>query len=277
MALGSPLNSGWLARYLVASEAMTPTASPPRKVNGRLENRPMATAPKAWTTSSVRRAASRPRTGAMRMPDAAAKVAPMTHAAVRTRVGSVPTMSSSVGLSTTARIVTPSRLRRRNSHSPPAATIEKSTLISWASVIWTPATAKEFWGRNSGKLLVCGAKADVEEALDGQQEADGADDPGDRSGSGQAAHDPLEDDAHDRAEEADAEQGRERPGEAVLHMQGVECVGGGRGHGTVGEVEDARGPVGQHQAEAGQAVERTAGETDDDERQDLSHYPKHLI
>ena len=93
---------------------------------------PMAQAPKAWTTRKVRRVASRPRVGASRMPDSAAKTDPMDQAVNRTRPGLSADRATSVGLSTTARMATPSRWRRKKAYRPKALTVARANEMTWA-------------------------------------------------------------------------------------------------------------------------------------------------
>ena len=86
---------------------------PPTKVSGMLEKAPTAAAPNACTTRNVRPTALRPISGATRTPERAANVEPMTQEARRTRCGSVPCMARRSGSSTTPRIATPVRVKRK--------------------------------------------------------------------------------------------------------------------------------------------------------------------
>ena len=61
-------------------------------------NRPMAAAPNACTTSRVRRAASRPSDGAIRIPVRAANIDPISQEARRTRMALVPLRSTRFGI-----------------------------------------------------------------------------------------------------------------------------------------------------------------------------------
>ena len=117
---------------------------------GRLENRPMAQAPKACTIKRVSRKASTPSDGAMRMPETAARDEPMTHEAVRTRVGLSPVRASRAGSSTTARMAAPSRVRRKNTYSRAVSPTPQATVMIWAYSTPTPATSTLPAGRNCG-------------------------------------------------------------------------------------------------------------------------------
>ena len=66
----------------------------------------------------------------------------------------------------------------------------------------------------------------------------------------------------------------ERPRHAVLDVQRVEEVRRDRGQRAVGEVEDARGLVGQHQADAGEAVDGPGDQSEDHERQQRGCLPR---
>ena len=104
-----------------------------------------------------------------------------------------------------------------------------------------------------------------------QQQPDGGDDPEGGGGAGQPAADQLQGHAHRWAEQEHAHRHGQGPRHSVLVVQLVEEVGTGRGDGAVGEVEDARRPVGQHQPDTGQAVDGAGGEADDDEGEEGVH------
>src|ERR1700722_2093471 len=110
-----PLSHETLLTYFVDTSPMTPINSPPPNVRGRLVNAPMAAAPNE-EMMMVRKspAESSAKIGPKKMPDTAAKHDPMIHAQRRTMFGLVPMTSSRGGLSTTARIWTPMRARRKN-------------------------------------------------------------------------------------------------------------------------------------------------------------------
>ena len=57
----------------------------------------------------------------------------------------------------------------------------------------------------------------------------------------------------------------------MLGVQEVEDEHRQGGDGPVGEIEDPRRLVGQHQADARQAVDRSGGNADDDERKEIRH------
>ena len=110
---GRPTRDGACVTYLVEIAARIPIMRPPAYVSGRLEKYPIAAAPKACTTKSVRTDASRLILGASRIPDRAANVVPITQAHRRTRAGFSPVMEMRFGSSTTARIATPMRTNRK--------------------------------------------------------------------------------------------------------------------------------------------------------------------
>ena len=104
---------------------------------------------------------------------------------------------------------------------------------------------------------------------DDQQDADRRDDlhrgalPLDR------ARQQLEQQPLDRGQHADRQQRRDRPRQAVRRVQPVEDEHADRGHRAVREVEDPRRLVGEDQPGAGQAVHRSADESDDQEREQI--------
>ena len=91
-----------------------PISSPPRNVSGMLEKPPMAAAPTAWRTRNVRTMAFSPSTGRISTPVSAANVHPIIDAVRRTDRALVPCSPTSSVSSTTERIATPVRDRRKN-------------------------------------------------------------------------------------------------------------------------------------------------------------------
>src|ERR1700751_944880 len=102
-----------VVNHFVHSAERTPIPRPPANVTGMFVKPPIAAAPNAETTSSVSWPGPSSSTGANSPPAAAASVIPMIHASRRVYVGLVPAMSSSSGLSTTARIALPWRATRK--------------------------------------------------------------------------------------------------------------------------------------------------------------------
>ncbi len=83
------------------------------KVRGRLRSRPNMAAAMASRTNKVRVLTSRapPLIGVISTPASAASAPPMAHEMAARRSGRPPFSSSSAGLSTTARMATPVRVR----------------------------------------------------------------------------------------------------------------------------------------------------------------------
>ena len=101
---GMPLSRGTSAAYFDETEAPTPRTRPPTNVNDRLENRPTAAAPNAWTARSVSSTGSRPIVGASSTPDSSANDEPTAQARRRIASGLVPARSRRLASSTTPRI-----------------------------------------------------------------------------------------------------------------------------------------------------------------------------
>ena len=87
----------------------------------------------------------------------------------------------------------------------------------------------------------------------------------------QSPRQQLQQDPHDRAEHEHAHERGQRPRPPVLHVQPVEDEDRHRRQRAVGEVEDARCLVLQHQAGACETVDGPDRDPDDDERPDLAH------
>ena len=71
----------------------------------------------------------------MRMAARPASIDPSAHEAAVTRLGLRPFTAQSSGLSTTARMATPRRVRWNSSRSPKATPTAASTVVIWSQVI----------------------------------------------------------------------------------------------------------------------------------------------
>ncbi len=149
-----PRSTSSPANSLEISFWTTPTIRPPTKAIGMDWKRPIAAAPKACTTSSESTLTSSWKvTEAKSTPEIAANIEPMIHAVRRTFAGAVPAMSSSCGLSTTPRIATPSRERRKNRASPTAAATPMPMSMTLSQLTETLETLKACsCGRNGSKV-----------------------------------------------------------------------------------------------------------------------------
>ncbi len=150
-------------------------------------------------------------------------------------------------------------------------------MISWLYPTLTSNTVNVSVGRKSGKrMYVPGSPHDCapepEDRLDPEREPDHAGDLVLRPDLRQHPREQLEQQAHERPEHEQAEHAR-RPARTTpsLHVQPVEDVRRHRRDGAVGEVEDARRLVREHEPGAGKAVHRAGGEADDDERKKFLH------
>ena len=88
---------------------------------------------------------------------------------------------------------------------------------------------------------------------------------------GEHAGEQLEQQAHERARARARDDGGDPPVDALALPEPVEDEGGDGGDGAVGEVEDARGLVGEDEPGARQAVDGPGGQTDHDERKQIVH------
>ena len=112
----------------------------PTKVRGRLLSRPNMAAAKASMTSRVRALAlmAEPWIGVMRMPARAARKAPPAQEMVARRSGRPPLSWSRSGSSTTARMATPERVRRKSRAMPPAMAMASTKAMISCQVTLTP-------------------------------------------------------------------------------------------------------------------------------------------
>ncbi len=99
--------------YFADRAPAMPRRIPPTNDHGRLENRPMAAAPKADTTTKVIDKGSRLRFGASIRPARQVNMDPISQAHRLTRTGLSPVRASRSALSTTPRIAIPRRTRRK--------------------------------------------------------------------------------------------------------------------------------------------------------------------
>src|SRR5581483_1955517 len=87
----------------------------------------------------------------------------------------------------------------------------------------------------------------------------------------QGGGEPLQRQAEDGGDHHHADQQGDRPGEPSLMVELVEGEGPDRGQRAMGEVEDARRPVGQHEAGGRQSVDGAGRQPHDDVRQVVAH------
>ena len=85
----------------------------------------------------------------MRMAARPASIEPSAHDAAVTRFGLRPLIAQSSGLSTTARMATPSRVRRNSRRRPKATATAASTVVIWSQVI-TRSKHRDAAGRPTG-------------------------------------------------------------------------------------------------------------------------------
>jgi hypothetical protein len=88
---------------------------------------------------------------------------------------------------------------------------------------------------------------------------------------GEHAREQLEQQAHERTEHEQTQQRGDLPRHALPHVQPVEDVRRHRRDRAIGEVEDTRGLVREHEPGAREAIDRTGGEADHDEREKFLH------
>ncbi len=99
------------SRKLVWNVTVSPSRIPPMYVSGRLRRRPTMAAANALMISSVSASTWRPSSDTSRMPETAAIAEPIAHASIEAASGRAPWRPARLRLSTTARIVTPMRVR----------------------------------------------------------------------------------------------------------------------------------------------------------------------
>ena len=104
-----------------------------------------------------------------------------------------------------------------------------------------------------------------------QQEADGGHHLEGGRGPFEDPREELESEPLDGREHEEAQCRGIRPWHPVLGVEEIEDEDGHGGDGPVGEVEDPRRLVRQHQTDAGQAVDGSGSDTDHDERKKLRH------
>src|SRR5581483_144419 len=90
-------------------------------------------------------------------------------------------------------------------------------------------------------------------------------------GPGQVTGQPGQQGPADDANSRHGDHEGDRPRKPVDGPEFVESEGADGGDGAVGEVEDAGRPVGEHEADPGQPVDRAARQSDDDEGEEVFH------
>ena len=150
------------------------------------------------------------------------------------------------------------------------ATTEMIITVIWSKPMLTPRTGR-CWCRGTAGKSVLVAVPDLPQADHDEQQARRWRPPS-RWPWRSRASGPTN--SRTRPSSGPTRRGRgppQGPRHPVLGVQPVEDEHGEGGDGPVGEVEDPRGLVGQHQAHAGQAVDRSGGDADDDERKEVLH------
>jgi len=99
------------SRKLVWNVTASPRRIAPRKVRGRLRSRPTIAAANALMISRVSASTWSPSSDTSRIPDTAAIAEPIAHDSIDAASGRAPWRPARLRLSTTARIVTPMRVR----------------------------------------------------------------------------------------------------------------------------------------------------------------------
>ena len=132
-------------------------------------------------------------------------------------------------------------------------------------------------GREDGRHLAGVPPVDGHgQRLQGHKEAEGRHDVGGGGGPLETAEEETVDEhPEQRGDHQHRQRDGQRRGQAGVHPQGIEDVGGEHPHRAVGEVEHPRRGVGQHQPHRGQGVDGPGDETDDDEGQVAAHRAPH--
>ena len=265
-----------------------PSTSAPTKVSGRLRNRPNMAAAKALITSSVRSVvlSDPPLNGVMRIPASADSETPSIQLTSDVRSGRPPVSCNSGRSSTTARMATPVRVRYSRRRRPTASATATATTVTSCHSSTTP---------NSGHLV-----AGAEEGLDGvglvrlPDPVGQADDREKHRDRHHQLHDLRRvDDAGDHHlvepgaqqrrhhEEHGGQRQRSRP-RPVGHQRPVSPgvvpqvpvdIGAEHPERAVGEVEDARRGVGDHQPARGDREDRAGHEAVDEQAHALPPPP----
>ena len=149
------------------------------------------------------------------------------------------------------------------------ATTEMIITVIWSKPMLTPRNRTVLVSRNEGNEVLESPYQISPTPTMKSRMPDGGDHLQGGRGVLEGAGDQLEDQALERREHEEAEGRRIGPRHPVLGVQPVEDEDGEGGDGAVGEVEDPRGLVGQHQAHARQAVDRSGRDADDDERKEI--------
>ena len=143
-------------------------------------------------------------------------------------------------------------------------------IVVWSHPTFTPKKRYVLVGRYEGNV---GRRwePDLPEAEHDQDDPDGRRDLERVAHVRQQEGQSLERQAHSRADDQETHGHRQRPRPTVLDVEEVEDEGRQSGDRSLGEVEDARGLVGQHQTRGGESVDRARDDPDHDEWQKIAH------
>ena len=236
---------------------------------GRLRSRPTTAAAKPLRASRVSWVDVRPvcpTSGAISTPASAASMKPSAQPICAMRWGLAPAMATSSGSSTTARSATPRRKRRRKTPSRTATTAATTTIMICWSWIVTPLAPKRctdsdgaVGGGEVGRHGADDIRAAPEDRGHAEQDHEQSKRHHQRSLDRGAVDAPEQHELHcdgqeRRLDEHDDRNGEEERPVPVLPQLPVR-EGRHHPHRALGEVEDARRVVGDHQARGQDAVD----------------------
>ena len=257
--------------------------SAPTKVIGRLRSRPTTAAAKPFRARRVSWVDVNPvcpTSGAMRTPASAASMKPSTQPICDIRYGLAPASATSSGSSTTARMATPSRARRRKTpsatpdhrrhdHDHDLLVLERDAVGPEQADRQHRSVRLREVGRH-GADDVGAAPEDGGHAEQNHQEAERHHErPFHRRAVDAAEEHELDHEGEERRLDEDDERDGEQERPVLVLPQLPVRERGHHAHRALGEIEDAGGVVGHDQADGQEAVDGTEHDAEDREGEEV--------
>ncbi len=111
-----------------------PRARPPQTAIGKDRKRASTTTADDATTNWSMVVVLRPNSGPASTPASAARIEPRLHASRDVKAGLIPRMDAKSARSTTARVMSPMRVRVMITHNAPTTTAVTARMISWSEL-----------------------------------------------------------------------------------------------------------------------------------------------
>ena len=253
------------------SDSRTPITNPPSSVSGNERKPPTNAAANAGTTSSVRLITFRPVMLTIRIAASVPSIDPSAQLTVATRSGEIPCAAAGALVlgdrrrrKTEARESVHDGEQCREDHAD--AEQDQTVAPDRHVVPEGHRVGRQELGHDASR----GAPAALANSEEHGEDAEGGDQTGDVGRVAQGAHDREVRERTQCGRQTEREQPRD-DGPPSVGAGVVERKGADHPHRALGEVEDTRAPVHEHDAQRREPVDRAGAEAENRELQELVH------